>query len=287
MRDTMVVAEVAPLVSEGQLVIGIDIAASRPCTAVALRCGRGAQAVGWMAAQAHDERGRDDTPAMLDWIEGLAPAAVAIDAPQGFNRRLLTRSREHPASRSRVCDHELLRRRISLNQVPGRQEVADDAAKLPAWMRVGFRYFKELRKRGFEAPPEGALAGAFGAAPALLEVFPYAAFVTLVGGLLSKKSTREGLRLRVLALREAGVQWDEGDDAYYDHDSLDALAAALTAWRFVKGRACAVGDEREGLLWLPVGREELGETPYAPLPPAPRPQPGAGAFRAAGGSPSA
>jgi hypothetical protein len=72
------------------------------------------------------------------------------------------------------------------------------------------------------------------------------------------------------------VQWDEGDDAYYDHDSLDALAAALTAWRFVKGRACAVGDEREGLLWLPVGRDDLGEAPFAPLPPAPRPQPGAG-----------
>jgi predicted nuclease with RNAse H fold len=264
-------------VSDERLVIGIDIAASRPSTAVALRCGRGAQAVAWTAAQAHDERTLDDAPAMLDWVERLRPDAVAVDAPQGFNRRLLVRSRNQTPSRSRVCDHELLRRRISVYQVPSREEAAQDPAKLPSWMRVGFRYFKELRKRGYEPPPQGALAGAFGAAPAALEVYPYGAFVTLVGGLLSKKSTREGLRLRVLALRRAGVQWDEGDDAYYDHDSLDALAAALTAWRFVQGRACALGDEREGLLWLPVTRDELGDAPFAPLPPAPRPQPGGAA----------
>lgn len=256
-----------------QLVVGIDIAASRPCTAVALRCGRGAQAVGWMAALAHHDLARDDTPAMLDWIERLGPDAVAIDAPQAYNRRLLERVRGRGASRSRVCDHELLRRRISLYQVPSRKEATDEPAAVPAWMRVGFRYFRELKRRGYEAPPPGALAGAFGAAPAVLEVFPYASFVTLLGGLLSKKSTREGLRMRVLALREAGVRWDTDVDAYYDHDSLDALAAALTAWRFVQGRASAVGDEREGLLWLPVTADELLDVPYAPLPPAPRPQP--------------
>jgi predicted nuclease with RNAse H fold len=261
-------------VSDEQLVIGIDIAASRPSTAVALSCGRSAQVVGWMAALTHDDPAKDDTPAMFDWIESLAPAVVAVDAPQGYNRRLLVRAREHGCSRSRVCDHELLRRRISLYQVPSRKEASEDPAKLPAWMRVGFRYFKELRRRGFEAPPDGALPGAFGAAPALLEVFPYAAFVTLLGGLLSKKTTREGVRLRVLALRRAGVHWDSADDAYYDHDSLDALAAALTGWRFLQGRAHPVGDEREGLLWLPVTGDEVSEVPYAPLPPEPRPQPG-------------
>jgi len=271
-------------VAHEQLVVGIDIAASRPCTAVALSCGRTAQAVGWMAALPSDDPARDDTPAMLDWVESLRPDAVAVDAPQAFNRRLLERGQGRAASRSRVCDHELLRRRISLYQVPSRKQVADDPNALPVWMKVGFRYFKELRRRGFEAPPTGALAGAFGAAPALLEVFPYAAFVTLLGGLLSKKSTREGLRLRVLTLREAGVHWDTQDDAYFDHDSLDALAAALTAWRFVQGRASAVGDEREGLLWLPVTADELLDGPYAPLPPAPRPQPLEDAGRRPGAS---
>jgi len=275
----MVAAEVTCPVSDEQIVIGIDIAASRPCTAVALSCGRTARAVAWMAALPSDDPAADDTPAMLDWIEHLEPAAVAVDAPQGYNRRLLARSRGPAASRSRVCDYELLRRRISLYRVPSRADVAAEPSRLRPWMRVGFRYFKELKKRGFEAPPDGALAGAFGRPPAVLEVFPYASFVTLLGGLLSKKSAREGLRLRVLALRDAGVHWDTGDDAYFDHDSLDALATALTAWRFVQGRAHPVGDEREGLIWLPVTRDEFGDRPFAPLPPAPRPQPGEGARR--------
>ena len=59
--------------------------------------------------------------------------------------------------------------------------------------------------------------------------------------------------MRVVALREAGVAWDE----YYDHDSLDALAAALTAWRFVQGRATPVGDDRDGFIWLPVTEHDL------------------------------
>ncbi len=255
------------------MVVGIDVAVSRPCTAVALRCGRTAHAAAWQAATVAPTPGDDELRELVDWVVGLRPAAVAIDAPQGYNRRLL--AGERGAHRSRVCDFELLRRRISLYQVPSRGDVVADPRRLPAWMAAGFRLYRELKRRGFEAPPPGALAGAFGAAPALLEVFPYAAFVTLVGGLLSKKGTREGLRLRVLALRRADVRWDTGDDAYYDHDSLDALAAALTAWRFVQGRAHPVGDEREGLIWLPVTREELGEAPFAPLPPPPRPGPAA------------
>ena len=59
--------------------------------------------------------------------------------------------------------------------------------------------------------------------------------------------------MRVAALRAAGVVWDE----YFDHDSLDALAAALTAWRFVQGRATPVGDERDGFIWLPVTAHEV------------------------------
>jgi hypothetical protein len=49
------------------------------------------------------------------------------------------------------------------------------------------------------------------------------------------------------------VAWDE----YYDHDSLDALAAALTAWRFVQGRAAPFGDDRDGYIWLPVPSGEV------------------------------
>ena len=35
------------------------------------------------------------------------------------------------------------------------------------------------------------------------------------------------------------------------------LAAALTAWRFVQGRATPVGDDRDGFIWLPVTEHDL------------------------------
>jgi predicted nuclease with RNAse H fold len=235
------------------LVIGIDIAASRPCVAVALRCGRTLEAVDWRAA---DEREPGDRGRLLDWLAGIGPAVVGIDAPQRPKRALPS-----AGPHSRACDAELLRRRIGVYQVPTLAE-AEEKARRYAWMQTGWAYFKELRKRGYEAPAPGALAGALGQAPAALEIYPHAGFVTVLGGTPSPKSSREGLRLRVLALRRLGLHWD----GYYDHDSLDALMAAYTAWRFYQGLANPLGDERDGFIWLPVPAAELLGT-YAPLTP--------------------
>ncbi len=49
-----------------------------------------------------------------------------------------------------------------------------------------------------------------------------------------------------------------------DHDSLDAVAAALTAWRFVQGSATPLRGPREGPIWLPVPQVEVRDT-YAPI----------------------
>jgi len=273
------------MMADDPLVAGIDVAASRPCVGVALRPAPGGgriEAVAWHesipATEAHEQTGGRGgrrrsagpgaPPDLLDWLDGLSPSpsVVAIDAPQGYNRRLLARRRADPR-RSRVCDDELLRRRLGVYQVPSRADVAADPRRLPSWMAVGFDLYAQLRRRGFEAPDQGALPGAFGRPPALLEVYPYATFVAVLGRRLSRKTTREGLRLRVAALRSEGVVWDRGGpertwerDAYYDHDSLDALAAALTAWRFVQGVAGRLGDPREGLIWLPVGEERFAES---------------------------
>ncbi len=231
------------------LVVGLDVAAPRACTAVAVRDGRAVTEADWMETS--------NAADMIAWIVSVAPAAVGIDAPQSWNRRLLL-----PDSRSRVCDHELLRRRISLYQVPARTDVESGAAELPAWMEAGFGFFRSLTRasRGFEKAREGALPGAFGQPPAVLEVYPYATFATLLVGLPERKTSRRGVHRRVACLRREGLRWED----YYDHDSLDALAAALTALRFVQGRVCAVGDPREGLIWLPVPPGELRDA-YEPL----------------------
>jgi predicted nuclease with RNAse H fold len=231
-------------VAEQAILVGVDVAARRPCTAVALRGGRTARVADWLETS--------DRAALIDWVVRLAPQVVAIDAPQGWNRRLLRRT----SHRSRVCDHELLRRGLGVYQVPAKADVEGGTARLPDWIGAGFELFRALRRRGFESPPDGAIPGAFGQPAAVIEVYPYAAFATLLGHRPRAKTDRQGLAVRVHVLRQAGVEWDD----YFDHDSLDALAAALTGWRYLQGRACAIGDQREGLLWLPVPQGELKES---------------------------
>ena len=96
------------------LVIGIDIAASRPCVAVAVRCGRTLEVVEWREA---DEREPGDRGRLLDWLAGLRPAVVGVDAPQRPKHAL-----PGGAAHSRICDAELLHRRISVYQVPTRAQ---------------------------------------------------------------------------------------------------------------------------------------------------------------------
>jgi predicted nuclease with RNAse H fold len=260
------------------VVIGIDVAAARPSTAVAVRVGRGragADVTGtvleWMEA---DHRQPDQVAALMAWVVRHAPAVVAIDAPQDYKkpRRRAAGSRTPGAAQApaasaapaapaqRVCDSEFLARRIRPYPVPSREAVASGDARLPEWMAAGFDYFRRLRRAGFEVPEQAVMPGMLGGPPALVEVYSCGAFAALLGGLPPNKTSRAGQRLRVVTLRRAGMEWDE----YFDHDSLDALAAALTASRFQQGRAAPFGDPREGLIWLPVPSGDVRDS-YRPL----------------------
>ncbi len=262
--------------TDTSVVIGIDVAAVRPSTAVAVRMtrrpGRGGRpsatvgtVVEWMEA---DHRRPDQVTAIMAWIERHAPAVVGIDAPQDFKsprrRPAGAAAREGKTAPTapwqRACDRELLARRIRLYPVPSKDAVASGEARLPDWMSAGFDYFRRLRRAGFEAPEQAVMPGMLGGPPAVLEVYPYGAFAALLGGLPPNKATRAGQRLRVVTLRRAGLEWDE----YFDHDSLDALAAALTAARFQQGLAAPFGDPREGLIWLPVPSADVRDS-YSPL----------------------
>ena len=269
--------------SDGTTIVGIDVAAARPSTAVAVRTGRAGRArvLEWMETDYDD---RDQVAGLFEWVRRHEPSVVAVDAPQDYRRarqasRRQAGGRQAGAQRSqaaagpagpgvagaaapapRACDRELLARRIAVYQVPSKEAVDAGRGRLPDWMAVGFDYFRRLRRLGFEIPDDAVMPGALGGAPAAIEVYPYGAFVALLGGLPPKKMTRAGQHLRVVTLRRAGLEWDE----YYDHDSLDALAAALTGWRFALGRATPLGDPREGLLWLPVPPGEVRSS-YGPL----------------------
>ena len=110
--------------SDPDLVIGIDVAAARPSTAVAVRTGRAAARGGrggaaapatvieWMEA---DHRDPDQVAALMAWIERHEPAVVAIDAPQDYRRQ---GRHAGPVPPQRACDRELMARRIRLYRCP-------------------------------------------------------------------------------------------------------------------------------------------------------------------------
>jgi hypothetical protein len=233
-------------VDDPLFVAGIDVAASRPSVAVVLRGDRrGLEAVAWRES---DEREPGDRERLFGWLDGLGPAAVAVAAAQRPRRAVA-------GAPVRSADRELLRRRIAVTAVPTRAQ-AEAHGRRGAHILVGWEYYRELRRRGYETLSSGAMPGALGQAPAVLEAYPHAGFVTLLGGTPPPKSSREGLHLRLLVLRRVGLHWEE----YFDAASLDALMAAFVAWRALQGLAVPVGDERDGCVWLPVTAHELRDS---------------------------
>jgi predicted nuclease with RNAse H fold len=204
-------------------------------------------------------------------------AVVAIDAPQGPNGGLMARP-EHrerlglaPHTRSwsgyKVCEYELRRRGIGLYSTPV------DAAAAPGWMQVGFRLFAELRAAGFtDYDPHGPPAPR-----RVLEVHPHACYTVLLGRVPLRKDSLEGRLQRQLVLYREGLDIANPMDTLeeltphhllsgtlelpglFDHDALDALAAAYTAW--LAGhhpeRTTALGDRDEGCIIVPIAASDL------------------------------
>jgi predicted nuclease with RNAse H fold len=210
------------------VVVGIEVASKRPCTCVVLQNGAVQE---WL-----DTRDLDQ---MASWVRYHRPAVIAVDAPCGLSKELLLEpeSGEKPCH-GRTCDYELRQRGIPLYEVPREGTPADD------WMEVGFRIYDRLQDLGYQLPREA------GVAHSVIEVYPEASFITLLGGTPAKKWGAVGRAQRLATLKRNGLSWRDR----FDHDALDALAAALTAMRFLEGQASAVGDAEEALVWLPVAQ---------------------------------
>lgn len=190
----------------------------------------------------------------LTWIlSHVAHAVIGIDAPQGYRLPIMRDPARRAALipsppagrylRHRVCDYELARRGIALYLSPELGE------PVPEWIAVGFALFDGLRASGFRLP-----SGSADRRATLLEVYPYAAFVMLLGAIPARKSTPEGAAARRVALERVGIR---GLPERMGHDQSDAIAAACSAWAFATGNGCAVGDVEEGLMALPVPEHRL------------------------------
>jgi predicted nuclease with RNAse H fold len=108
----------------------------------------------------------------------------------------------------------------------------------PGRMATGLAAYEALRGSGVEP----------------IEVFPHAGYRELVRpARLPKKRTTEGVRVRVEALRRAGIESE--NLLMWSHDALDALLAALIARDHAAEIAVAATCGHDGsVIWLPAPR---------------------------------
>jgi predicted nuclease with RNAse H fold len=206
------------------------------------------------------------------FVAGVQSGVVAIDAPQSPNQGLMLRAEVRRrfdlrlGSRTwgqwKVCEYELRRRNIRLYNTPAKEKDA------PAWMRQGFSLYRRLSSIGFTH----FVAGESRTDRMMIEVHPHACFAALLGRRPFLKGTLEGRLQRQLVLYVEGFEVPNpvhvleeitrhhlltGDlplSGLHDHDQLDALMAAYTAYLvgIKPARVSQVGDRDEGLITLPA-----------------------------------
>jgi predicted nuclease with RNAse H fold len=217
--------------------IGIDVAAARPSDIVVLDAD----------LRETELLTSTDPPTSAPELAARYPeAVVAVDASRCLSRGLMAHtdfraSLEPPPAdgkylNCRSAEYELMRRNVSVYQTP--EEMPD---WLRAWLTEGFAWYEALIAADYADHSHDPTAGP----PCVIESYPYANYVALLGGLPPSKSTRAGRVARVTALRDAGV---DADFALMDVDQLDATVCAVAAARFAAGKAVDYGDPREGVL---------------------------------------
>lgn len=213
---------------------------------------------------------------VLDFLGDKPAVLVGITSSQGLSSGHLEEAdlrQEYDLSRKgrtwrswRVAEFELRRRNIRLYKSP------DSIDRAPAWMRVGFEFYRDLKGRGYRA----WTAESEGPARFYLEVNPHAGYTTLLNHRPLAKNTFEGRMQRQLVLYLEGLdipdpllvleeitrhhllQGQMPLARLYRQEQLDALVAAYTA--FLAGEkpdsVIQIGRADEGLITLPVSELE-------------------------------
>jgi predicted nuclease with RNAse H fold len=206
----------------------------------------------------------------LAFLGGHKSAIVAINAPSQVNRGLVKKRLEESSLTPgqtfrgvdmRLVEHNLRKRGISVAGTPSREELC------PAWVQVGFAFYRKLSKLGF------VLYGSEDAAHQWLETHPFACFCTLLERVPFPKPTLEGRLQRQITIYDKGLHITDPMDFFeeitrfklmqgilptevlYTPDQLDVLVAAYTAWLAFNRpeEVIALGDKSEGQVVLPVG----------------------------------
>jgi predicted nuclease with RNAse H fold len=213
--------------------VGIDVASSRPSDIVVLDRRRECVETGQCEdPQEYARYLKDKYNQAIVAVDAPRAPAKALMANEKYRRNLEPPPRPGKYKTGRVVEWEVMRRGISIYLVP---------PEPPCWMQTGFKWFDALIGEGFA---DYALKQETGRR-CVIEYYPYASFVALLGGKPAKKTIGEGRKQRVELLRAIGVDCDYG---VMTVDMIDALVGAVTAWQFHRNKAAHYGDPEEGLL---------------------------------------
>jgi predicted nuclease with RNAse H fold len=213
---------------------------------------------------------------VIQMIADHPNVVCGVDAPIEHSRSLLTdpKTRErmglnpsqHNYSSYRVCEYDLRRRGIYSYKTPVERQ------KAPTWMQESWRLYDHLRAMGFAPYPSRGPRVMF-------ETYPHAAYTMLIKKRPYPKDSLEGRIQRQLLLYREGVEvpdamecfeeWTRhrfisGDlpmDNLYEHDALDALIAAYTAFMLHREpqNVTAIGELSDGQIFVPVPVTDLLE----------------------------
>ncbi len=202
------------------------------------------------------------------YAAGQTSALVAVQAARRPNLGLMAseqvRDKLQPAlfagrpANLRLAEWHLQQRGVAVQRTPAALK------DCPAWMRQGFAFYDQLERLGYQCYPSGGALQYF-------EVHCGAAFAVLLKTVFAA-GTLEGRLQRQLALVEQGMDLPDPMDFFeevtrhrllqgvlpfekvYAQAELDALCAAWLAWLAVHApdRLVALGDEREGLVYVPA-----------------------------------
>jgi len=244
--------------TESSVYIGIDPSAARVSTFAVLNEKLKIEKLGKASIEELVKLAASYPSAVCAVDAPIAPAKGLLEDPD-YRRRLGLEPKRANYSTFRVCEYELRKRKLTISITP------KDTKQASKWMQKGWQLYEGLRKAEYvEYPRVGSRR--------MFETYPYAAFAALIGKRPYSKSSTEGLLQRQLVLFEEGIdvpdpmphleEWTRhrvktgqiGRKNVLNHNSLDALAAAYTA--FVLDRepqnVIALGDPLEGQIILPV-----------------------------------
>lgn len=168
-------------------------------------------------------------------LKFFSPQVVAIDAPLSLPLGLCCLEetcscKPASSSKNRQCDREL--RRLGIRYYPTTKKT----------------FIKDLIYRGMKL--KGTIEQELQQTSQVIEVYPFASSVCLFGRTAPGKTTKEGLS----SLRERLRTVLPGLGPYlnfFNHDLCDAALAAYTALLYHKRKVKPLGDNREGLIFIP------------------------------------